>query len=103
MPKRRYKNLKNLMYEQEITQQQLSKITGIPLSTLRRRFAGHEPWDFDYIEAVAPVLNIPFAKWLACICFGFVLGTAFTAVCLLADKKKAPARSCTSDKRNPKG
>ncbi len=25
MPKRRYKNLKNLMYEQEITQQQLSK------------------------------------------------------------------------------
>ena len=40
---------------------------------------------------------------LACICFGFVLGTAFTAVCLLADKKKAPARSCTSDKRNPKG
>ena len=28
MPKRRYKNLKNLMYEQEITQQQLSKITG---------------------------------------------------------------------------
>lgn len=42
-------------------------------------------------------------KELACICFGFVLGTAFTAVCLLADKKKAPARSCTSDKRNPKG
>ena len=40
---------------------------------------------------------------LACICFGFVLGAAFTAVCLLADKKKAPARSCTSDKRNPKG
>lgn len=39
----------------------------------------------------------------SCICFGFVLGTAFTAVCLLADKKKAPARSCTSDKRNPKG
>lgn len=30
---------------------------------------------------------------LACICFGFVLGAAFTAVCLLADKKKAPARS----------
>ena len=26
---------------------------------------------------------------LACICFGFVLGTAFTAVCLLADKESA--------------
>ena len=38
-----------------------------------------------------------------CICFGFVLGTVFTTVCLLADKKKAPARSGTSDKRNPKG
>ena len=62
MPKRRYKNLKNLMYEQEITQQQLSKITGIPLSTLRRRFAGHEPWDFRIMDG--QVLAKPAAKLL---------------------------------------
>lgn len=34
---------------------------------------------------------------------GFVLGTMFTAIGFLADKKKAPARSGTSDKRNPEG
>ena len=55
--------------------------------------AGPKPIDWVQLELTC----------LACICFGFVLGTAFTAVCLLVDKKKAPARSCTSDKRNPKG
>ena len=35
---------------------------------------------------------------LACICFGFVLGTAFTAVCLLADKKKAPAGAASTNR-----
>ena len=35
---------------------------------------------------------------LACICFGFVLGTAFTAVCLLADKKKAPAGAANTNR-----
>lgn len=40
---------------------------------------------------------------LGAIVFGFVLGTVFTTLGFVYDSKKAPARSCTSDKRNPKG
>ncbi len=66
------------------------------------------------IASVLPVLdglqaigrgNSDMLPGLATLAFGLVLVLAGIAgyIATMADKKKAPARSCTSDKRNPKG
>jgi len=64
MSRRKYGALKTLMYEREITQDDVAREIGMPASTLKRRFSGREPWDTDLMERVGEVLDIPIDQWL---------------------------------------
>ncbi|WP_280454874.1 helix-turn-helix domain-containing protein [Nocardia brasiliensis] len=49
----------------ELSVTQLADRTGIPLSTLRRRIQGINPWDIDQLEYVAEALGVDLDSFLS--------------------------------------
>ena len=64
MARRKFNSLKALMYEMEVTQDELSKRMGRSGTYINRRFTAKEPFDTEDIKTIAKELNIPKAQWL---------------------------------------
>ena len=55
---RPFKNLRKRMIELDFRQEELSKASGIPKSTLSQRINGKKPFDARQISALCKVLDI---------------------------------------------
>ena len=62
MPRRKFSKLKSLMYENEVTQEDLTKIINHGRTYLTRRLNGHEPFTTEDIKVISGVLNIPLTE-----------------------------------------
>ncbi|GAB3349885.1 helix-turn-helix domain-containing protein [Modestobacter lapidis] len=51
------REIRRLMTERDVSAYALSKSTGIPQSTLSRKFNGAASFDFDDVQKIAPVLS----------------------------------------------
>ena len=63
MAKRRFKKLKDRMYEKELTQDEAARMLGRSTTYLSHRLNGHEPFDFADAAVLAGVLDIPRTEW----------------------------------------
>lgn len=63
MPKRKFKKLKDRMFEKELTQEAGAEMIGRSLGYLSRRMNGREPFNFAEAAILAEALEIPRTEW----------------------------------------
>lgn len=63
MAKRKFAKLKNLMFEQELTQDEAARLLGHSKTYICRRLNGHEPFTFDDAQKLGGQLEIPRTEW----------------------------------------
>lgn len=63
MAKRRFKKLKDRIFEKELTQDDLAAVLGRGKTYVSRRMNGHEPWTFEDAGKLGGVLDIPRTEW----------------------------------------
>jgi len=64
MARRRFAKLKALMFERDVTQEDLTDVVGRGRSYVSKRLNGREPWTLDDVQAVGAFLEIPREQWL---------------------------------------
>lgn len=62
MPRRKFAKLKSLMFEKEITQEDLTEVVNHGKTYIVRRLNGHEPFTTADIKAISGVLDIPLTE-----------------------------------------
>ena len=64
MARRKFAKLKAAMFEAEITQADLVKVTGKSSSSISRILNGHKPFDLNDVRQIGTLLHIDRAQWL---------------------------------------
>lgn len=62
--KRKFLDLKCLMFKRNITQKDLVDVLGRKTTYISHRMTGVEPWNLEDVRKIAEFLEIPREQWL---------------------------------------
>ena len=64
MARRKFNKLKTLMYEMDVTQDDLVPVIDRSTAYISLRLTARRPWNTDEIQQIAAFLGIPREEWL---------------------------------------